>query len=59
MNKWAESKNLPGQFTGSTGVQCLTQQELAPSDARFNAWVKKVLLSFNNPPPASLSYTVH
>uniref|UniRef100_A0A914W2X3 Protein SON n=1 Tax=Plectus sambesii TaxID=2011161 RepID=A0A914W2X3_9BILA len=43
MKLWAESKNLPGQFTGSTGVQCLSANELGPSDPRFNAWAKKDL----------------
>jgi hypothetical protein len=44
MKTWAESKNLPGQFTGSTGVNVLTAQQLGPIDPRFNAWVKKVHL---------------
>ncbi len=43
MKLWAESKNLPGQFTGSTGVQVLSQAELAGStDPKKQAWVKKV-----------------
>ena len=46
MKMWAESKNLPGQFTGSTGVQVLSQAELAgTTDPKKQAWVKKVGIS--------------
>ena len=39
MKMWAESKNLPGQFTGSTGVQVLSQAELAgTTDPKKQAW---------------------
>jgi hypothetical protein len=45
MKQWAESKNLPGQFLGSTGLKCLSQEELKPEDKRFEAWTtKKVCL---------------
>lgn len=40
MNSWAESKNLPGQFTGSTGAQLLSQSELAGTGQQ--AWLRKV-----------------
>ena len=43
MNQWAESKQLPGQFLGSTGVQILSQEELI-GDPRHQAWTKKVTL---------------
>lgn len=47
MKKWAESKNIPGLFTGSTGAECLTPEQLAPADIRCHAWVKKVNLEFS------------
>ncbi|EJW86407.1 hypothetical protein WUBG_02681 [Wuchereria bancrofti] len=43
---WAESKkNLPGKFTGTTGVNILKADQLGPDDSRFSVWAKKVLLS--------------
>lgn len=40
---WAESKkNLPGKFTGSTGVNILKADQLGPDDPRFSVWAKKV-----------------
>jgi hypothetical protein len=36
---WAESKQQPGQFTGSTGARVLSAAELASG---YQAWVKKV-----------------
>ncbi|VDO95363.1 unnamed protein product [Heligmosomoides polygyrus] len=42
MASWASSKNLPGKFTGSTGLSVLSSEELQPHDPRYNAWVKKV-----------------
>lgn len=39
MQSWAESKQQPGQFTGSTGAQIMSQAELAPG---FQAWARKV-----------------
>ncbi|XP_048239581.1 protein Son-like isoform X2 [Haliotis rufescens] len=41
-SQWAQSKFLPGQFTGSTGVQPLSQLELAGPDKKNQAWFKKV-----------------
>ncbi|KAK6032850.1 hypothetical protein OSTOST_00952, partial [Ostertagia ostertagi] len=38
---WAAAKNLPGKFTGSTGLNVLSSEELQPHDPRYNAWVKK------------------
>uniref|UniRef100_F1KTB3 Protein SON n=2 Tax=Ascaris suum TaxID=6253 RepID=F1KTB3_ASCSU len=43
MNAWAASKDTAGQFTGSTGVNVLTAEQLAPDDPRFSAWAKKDL----------------
>lgn len=42
MSSWAESKNIPGRFTGRTGARVLSVDELAPSDPRYNAWARKV-----------------
>lgn len=39
MQSWATSKQQPGQFTGSTGAQILTQAQLASG---YQAWAKKV-----------------
>ncbi|XP_064093418.1 protein SON-like isoform X2 [Macrobrachium nipponense] len=39
MQTWALSKQEPGQFTGSTGVKILSQEELS---AGQQAWVRKV-----------------
>lgn len=41
MQSWATSKQQPGQFTGSTGAQILTQAQLASG---YQAWAKKVFL---------------
>uniref|UniRef100_A0A0C9QYF4 Son protein n=1 Tax=Fopius arisanus TaxID=64838 RepID=A0A0C9QYF4_9HYME len=38
MRNWAESKQMPGQFTGSTGVRVLTPAELT---AGYQAWARK------------------
>uniref|UniRef100_A0A7E4VES4 Protein kinase domain-containing protein n=1 Tax=Panagrellus redivivus TaxID=6233 RepID=A0A7E4VES4_PANRE len=43
MSAWAESKNIPGRFTGRTGARILSADELAPSDPRYNAWARKDL----------------
>ncbi|KAI5742332.1 hypothetical protein M8J77_006255 [Diaphorina citri] len=48
MKAWAESKQMPGQFTGSTEVRILTPQELA---AGSQAWARKMAPS-PPPPPA-------
>jgi hypothetical protein len=45
MSAWAESKNLPGHFAGSTGVRVLKPDELEPLHPRYNAWAKKVTLN--------------
>lgn len=42
MQTWAESKQQPGQFTGSTGANILTQAELA---AGYQAWARKVFMT--------------
>ena len=42
MSAWAESKNIPGRFTGRTGARVLTVDELAPRDPRYNSWARKV-----------------
>jgi hypothetical protein len=39
MQMWAESKQQPGQFTGSTGARVLSAAELASG---YQAWAKKV-----------------
>ena len=39
MKSWAESKQMPGQFTGSTGVKVLTPAELTSG---YQAWARKV-----------------
>lgn len=41
MRTWAESKQIPGQFTGSTGVKVLTPAELSSG---YQAWARKVKL---------------
>ncbi|XP_029168574.1 protein SON isoform X2 [Nylanderia fulva] len=38
MRTWAESKQIPGQFTGSTGVRVLTPAELSSG---YQAWARK------------------
>ncbi|XP_041354888.1 pre-mRNA-splicing factor CWC22 homolog isoform X2 [Gigantopelta aegis] len=45
-SRWAESKHLPGQFIGSTGVQTLTPQELAAGDKRSQPWARKIPITF-------------
>lgn len=39
MQSWAQSKQQPGQFTGSTGAQIMSQAELSSG---FQAWARKV-----------------
>lgn len=41
MKNWVESKQVPGQFTGSTGAKVLTAAEL---NAGHQAWAKKVAI---------------
>ncbi|XP_032678715.1 protein SON isoform X2 [Odontomachus brunneus] len=38
MKTWAESKQMPGQFTGSTGAKVLTPAELSSG---YQAWARK------------------
>ncbi|XP_038657556.1 protein SON isoform X2 [Scyliorhinus canicula] len=40
---WAQSNSLPGQFTGSTGAQVLTYEELSNSGPQ--AWIRKFMFS--------------
>ena len=40
MKTWVESKQIPGQFTGSTGAKVLTAAEL---NSGYQAWAKKVM----------------
>lgn len=40
IDAWDQLNSIPGQFTGSTGVQVLTQEQLANTGAQ--AWIKKV-----------------
>lgn len=39
MSAWANSKFVPGQFTGSTGANILSAKEL---QSGFQAWAKRV-----------------
>jgi len=39
MTEWAESKIVPGQFTGSTGANVMTGDVL---NGPVNAWTRKV-----------------
>ncbi|XP_048459080.1 protein SON isoform X2 [Rhincodon typus] len=39
IDMWAQSNSLPGQFTGSTGVQVLTYEKLTSSGPQ--AWIRK------------------
>ncbi|XP_066586410.1 protein Son-like isoform X4 [Prorops nasuta] len=41
MTNWAKSKQMPGQFTGSTGAKMLTPAELTSG---YQAWARKDLL---------------
>lgn len=40
MENWAQSKQQPGQFTGSTGANILSAAELSSG---YQAWARKVL----------------
>ena len=42
MDSWAQSKQLPGQFLGSTGATVLKPEELSGVDKKHQAWAKKV-----------------
>lgn len=39
MRNWAESKQMPGQFVGTTGAKVLTPAELSSG---YQAWARKV-----------------
>lgn len=43
---WASSKQLPGQFTGSTGAQIMSFNELIGPNKRNQAWAKKVRVAY-------------
>lgn len=43
MSAWANSKFIPGQFTGSTGANILSARELTSG---FQAWAKRVSVFF-------------
>lgn len=45
MESWAQSKQQPGQFTGSTGANILTAAELASG---YQAWARKVFHIIQN-----------
>lgn len=40
IDAWAQLNSMPGQFTGSTGAQVLTSEQLSNSGPQ--AWIKKV-----------------
>ncbi len=40
VDAWAQSNTVPGLFTGSTGAQVLSSEELSTSGPQ--AWLKKV-----------------
>lgn len=40
IDAWAQSNSIPGQFTGSTGAQILSSDELTNSGPQ--AWIRKV-----------------
>lgn len=45
MRTWAESKQIPGQFTGSTGARILTPAELTSG---YQAWARRVSVVFQS-----------
>lgn len=45
MRTWAESKQMPGQFTGSTDVKILTPAQLTSG---YQAWARRVSVVFEN-----------
>ncbi|XP_063906203.1 protein Son isoform X2 [Zophobas morio] len=45
MQSWAQSKQQPGQFTGTTGAQVLSQAELSSG---YQAWAKKASVRLLN-----------
>lgn len=47
---WAQSKNLPGKFLGSTGAHIMSQEELIGPDKKRQAWAKRVGVQFVKKP---------
>lgn len=45
VDAWAQSNTVPGLFTGSTGAQVLSSEELSTSGPQ--AWLKKVSTQAN------------
>ncbi|XP_044298023.1 protein SON isoform X2 [Varanus komodoensis] len=54
IDAWAELNSIPGHFTGSTGVQVLSSEQLSNSGPQ--AWVKKV---FSFAPRIGYSWSSH
>ncbi|XP_066455119.1 protein SON isoform X3 [Eleutherodactylus coqui] len=48
IDAWAQSTSIPGQFTGSTGAQVLSAEEISNSGPQ--AWLKKQVLKRNRTP---------
>ncbi|XP_053657772.1 protein Son-like [Anopheles marshallii] len=46
MSTWASSKAMPGQFLGSTGVNCLSQRELAEG---YQPWASRDMMKQTAP----------
>uniref|UniRef100_A0A182M9T6 G-patch domain-containing protein n=1 Tax=Anopheles culicifacies TaxID=139723 RepID=A0A182M9T6_9DIPT len=46
MSTWASSKAMPGQFLGSTGVNCLSQRELAEG---YQPWATRDMMKQTAP----------
>ncbi|XP_053679843.1 protein Son [Anopheles nili] len=46
MSTWASSKAMPGQFLGSTGVNCLSQRELAEG---YQPWATRDMMKQSAP----------
>uniref|UniRef100_A0A182QHT5 G-patch domain-containing protein n=1 Tax=Anopheles farauti TaxID=69004 RepID=A0A182QHT5_9DIPT len=46
MSTWASSKTMPGQFLGSTGVNCLSQRELAEG---YQPWATRDMMKHSTP----------
>lgn len=63
IDAWAQSTSIPGQFTGSTGAQVLTAEEISISGPQ--AWLKKVYVkqaevpAWTVPTLASIRLLVH
>ncbi|XP_058054014.1 protein Son [Anopheles bellator] len=46
MSVWASSKVMPGQFLGTTGVNCLSQRELAEG---YQPWARRDMMKHTAP----------